>query len=70
MKQLLIIALGLVTLGTFTACSKNENHAATENSTAASAVSSDTSPEQQAKIDAIDKPVLDSKNTDVPAKLQ
>ena len=27
------------------------------------------SPEQQAAIDAIDKPVLDEKNTDVPAEI-
>lgn len=71
MKQLLIIALGFVALGTLTACGKNESHTEAQNSapaSSASTTSSETSPEQQAKIDAIDKPILDSKNTDTPAK--
>ncbi|WP_111894340.1 hypothetical protein [Acinetobacter sp. MB5] len=64
MKKQLIIALACLAPLAFTACSKKSEDANTEQS----AVASDdqpTSPEQQAKIDALDKPVLDEKNTDV-----
>ena len=70
MKQQLALAALLATSLTLTACSKPEQAPATE--TDASAVVEDTAqvtPEQQAEIDAIDKPVLDEKNTDVPAEI-
>ena len=52
----------------FTACTQQENTPAenVENTTAVNEES--ISPEQQAAIDAIDKPVL-MKNTDVPAEI-
>ena len=70
MKQQLALAALLATSLTLTACSKPEQAPATE--TDASAVVEDTAQvtaEQQAEIDAIDKPVLDEKNTDVPAEI-
>ncbi|MCH7393206.1 hypothetical protein MMP66_02800 [Acinetobacter dispersus] len=49
-----------------TACAKKEEAKnAEQQDQAASAVSTQTSPEQQAAIDAIDKPNLDENNTDV-----
>ncbi|WP_081408515.1 hypothetical protein [Acinetobacter sp. NCu2D-2] len=47
------------------ACAKQDEAQNTE-SEASSAVVEEISPEQQAAIDAIDKPILDEKNTDVP----
>ena len=70
MKQQLALAALLATSLALTACSKPEQAPATE--TDASAVVEDTAQvtaEQQAEIDAIDKPVLDEKNTDVPAEI-
>ena len=70
MKQQLALAALLATSLALTACSKPEQAPATE--TDASAVVEDSAqvtPEQQAEIDAIDKPVLDEKNTDVPAEI-
>ncbi|EPR87772.1 hypothetical protein L313_0289 [Acinetobacter haemolyticus CIP 64.3 = MTCC 9819] len=46
-----------------TACAKKEEAKNAEQ--AAEVESVQTSPEQQAAIDAIDKPILDEKNTDV-----
>ena len=53
-----------------TACSKQDKAPASEQTSASgvAAESEKLSPEQQAAIDAIDKPVLDEKNTDVPAE--
>ncbi|KHN67623.1 hypothetical protein AV645_04605 [Acinetobacter calcoaceticus] len=49
-----------------TACAKkDEASQAGQESAASTAVSEKVTPEQQAAIDAIDKPVLDEKNTDV-----
>lgn len=64
-----LIALILAPLA-LTACSKQDKAPASEQTSASSvATESETvSPEQQAAIDAIDKPVLDEKNTDVPAE--
>ena len=54
---------------TLVACSKQEKApAAQENATSEAVVTSDEklTPEQQAAIDALDKPAQDEKNTDVP----
>ncbi|QNV45604.1 hypothetical protein IEE82_11030 [Acinetobacter baumannii] len=49
-----------------TACAKKKEEAAQAGQDAAStAVADKVTPEQQAAIDALDKPVLDEKNTDV-----
>lgn len=49
-----------------TACAKkDEASQAGQESAASTTVSEKVTPEQQAAIDAIDKPVLDEKNTDV-----
>ena len=50
-----------------TACSKKEEASKAETEASAPAADEQTTPEQQAKIDALDKPVLDEKNQDVPA---
>ncbi|MDR0235856.1 hypothetical protein [Acinetobacter sp.] len=65
-----LVALILAPLA-LTACSKKEQAPASEQSSTSEAVateSANTTPEQQAAIDAIDQPVLDEKNTDVPAE--
>lgn len=50
----------------FTACAKKEEAKnAEQQEQTASAVSTQTTPEQQAAIDALDKPNLDEKNTEV-----
>ncbi len=51
-----------------TACSKKEEAPKTETE-ASAAADEQTTPEQQAAIDALDKPVLDEKNKDVPAEV-
>lgn len=68
MKLKVILAALIVLPLTLTACSKKDKAADAE--TAASTVSeaNTVSAEQQAAIDAIDKPVMDEKNTDVPAE--
>lgn len=69
MKQHLTLAALLAASFIFTACTQQKNTPADdlENPTA---VNEETiSPEQQAAIDAIDKPVLDEKNTDVRAEI-
>ena len=69
MKQHLTLAALLAASFMFTACTPQKNTPADdlENTTV---VNEETiSPEQQAAIDAIDKPVLDEKNTDVPAEI-
>ncbi|TCM66986.1 hypothetical protein EC844_11027 [Acinetobacter calcoaceticus] len=66
----LLIALILAPLA-LTACSKSDKTAATEQGASEVAVvneSETVTPEQQKAIDSIDKPVLDEKNTDVPAE--
>ncbi|CAM4267649.1 hypothetical protein [Acinetobacter pragensis] len=52
-----------------TACSKKEEATKTETEASAPAADAQTTPEQQAAIDALDKPVLDEKNQDVPAEV-
>ncbi len=64
-----LVALIIAPLA-LTACSKQEKAPASEQ-TSTSSTSSESekvTPEQQAAIDALDKPVLDEKNTDVPAE--
>ncbi|MDN8245622.1 hypothetical protein QZK48_03560 [Acinetobacter baumannii] len=48
-----------------TACAKKEEAAQAGQDAAYTAVADKVTPEQQAAIDALDKPVLDEKNTDV-----
>ncbi|QIO09166.1 hypothetical protein [Acinetobacter lanii] len=52
-----------------TACSKQESAPAAQQTSTSDAQSQSTeklTPEQQTAIDALDQPVLDEKNTDVP----
>jgi len=48
-----------------TACAKKEEATQAGQDAASTAVADKVTPEQQAAIDALDKPVLDEKNTDV-----
>lgn len=48
-----------------TACAKKEEATQAGQDAASIAVADKVTPEQQAAIDALDKPVLDEKNTDV-----
>ncbi|NNP72211.1 hypothetical protein A7P53_06985 [Acinetobacter defluvii] len=73
MKLNLALAVLLIAPLTLVACSKQEKAPAAEQGTASAAVATDTASEtvtaeQQAAIDALDQPVLDEKNTDVPAE--
>lgn len=63
MKQQLAFAVLAMTLG-LAACSKQEQPAQTE--TSQTEVQEKITPEQQAQIDALDKPIQDEKNTDIP----
>ena len=51
-----------------TACAK-QDEAPKNDAAATAAVEEKITPEQQAAIDSLDKPVLDEKNTDVPAEI-
>ena len=62
-----LVALMIAPLA-LTACSKQDKAPASEQTSASSASSETVTPEQKAAIDALDKPVLDEKNTDVPAE--
>lgn len=73
MKLNLALAVLLIAPLTLVACSKQEKAPAAEQGTASATVATETTSEkvtaeQQAAIDAIDQPVLDEKNTDVPAE--
>lgn len=59
-----LVALILVPL-TLTACAKKNDAPASQEGQAAP-VQEKITPEQQAAIDALDKPVMDEKNTDIP----
>ena len=48
-----------------TACAKKKRRLKRSKDAASTAVADKVTPEQQAAIDALDKPVLDEKNTDV-----
>ena len=66
MKFKLTLAALIIAPIMLTACAQKEEAKNTEQQDqAAAAVSTQTSPEQQAAIDAIDKPNLDENNTDV-----
>lgn len=67
-KQLTLSALLAVSLA-LTACAKQENAPAAEAEASAAVADETVTPEQQAAIDAIDQPVLDEKNTDIPAEI-
>ncbi|HQW53978.1 MAG TPA: hypothetical protein PLU69_08510 [Acinetobacter sp.] len=62
MKFKLTLAALIIAPIMFTACAKKEEAKGVEQQTSQS---TETTPEQQAAIDAIDKPNLDEKNTDV-----
>lgn len=66
MNLKLTLAALLIAPIMLTACAKKDDaqHAGQDTSSAAKEANQ-TTPEQQAAIDAIDKPVLDEKNTDV-----
>lgn len=70
MNNKFLLAALLVAPLALTACAKKD--AATSDQQSASnaqvAESDQTTPEQQAAIDKLDKPVLDEKNTDVPVE--
>lgn len=66
MKFKLTLAALIIAPIMLTACAKKEEaNNAEQQEQAASTVATQTTPEQQAAIDAIDKPNLDEKNTDV-----
>lgn len=67
-KQLTLAALLAASL-VLTACAKQENAPAAEAEASAAVADETVTPEQQAAIDAIDQPVLDEKNTDIPAEI-
>ncbi|MFV5491340.1 hypothetical protein [Acinetobacter sp. ASP199] len=68
MKQVAITVLLAASLA-LTACAKKDSPAPQEQDASAATVTEQITPEQQAVIDSIDKPVLDEKNTDVPAEV-
>ena len=67
-KQLTLAALLAASLA-LTACAKQENAPAAEAEASVAVADETVTPEQQAAIDAIDQPVLDEKNTDIPAEI-
>lgn len=69
MNLKLVLAALLIAPLALTACAKKE--AAPQDTAEASAPVADDkiTPEQQATIDSLDQPVLDEKNTDVPAEV-
>ncbi|MDQ8936837.1 hypothetical protein [Acinetobacter rudis] len=71
MKFKVIVAALILAPLALTACSKKEK-AAEDQSASAVVTPTDSekvTPEQQAAIDSIDKPIADEKNTDVPAEV-
>lgn len=70
MNQKLTLAALLAASLAFTACAKKDDNATATTADATAAVASEQiSAEQQAAIDAIDQPVLDENNTDVPEEV-
>lgn len=67
-KQLTIAGLLAASLA-LTACAKQESAPVAEAEKSTAIADQKVSPEQQAAIDAIDQPVLDEKNTDIPAEI-
>ena len=68
MKLKLTLAALLIAPLALTACSKKEEAPAAEQTQTAAPADEKVTPEQQAAIDAIDKPVMDEKNTDLTAE--
>lgn len=71
MKKQLTTAVLLAASLALTACAKQESAPEAEAGAESSAAVADqaVTPEQQAAIDAIDQPILDEKNTDIPAEV-
>ncbi len=68
MNLKLTLAALLIAPLALTACAKKDE--AAKNETAETvAVEEKITPEQQAAIDSLDQPVLDEKNTDIPAEI-
>ncbi|WP_407304326.1 hypothetical protein [Acinetobacter sp.] len=68
MNLKLTLAALLIAPLALTACAKKDE--APKNDAAETAIVEEKiSPEQQAAIDSIDQPILDEKNTDVPAEI-
>lgn len=67
MNSKALITMALVTTLVMFGCAKQSGEKTNTDSTAPAETSSTTSADQQAKIDALDKPVLDEKNTDISA---
>lgn len=65
MNLKLTLAALLIAPIMLTACAKKEESGKAGQDAASTAVSDKVTPEQQATIDSLDKPVLDEKNTDV-----
>lgn len=68
MKLKLTLAALLIAPLALTACAKKDEAPKNDAATTAT-VEEKISPEQQAAIDSIDQPILDEKNTDVPAEI-
>lgn len=69
MNSKLVLVACLVLPLTFAACSKQESAPAADQAATSEVVveeSANVSPEQQAAIDALDKPLQDENNTDIP----
>ena len=65
MNLKLTLAALLIVPVMLTACGKKEESSNAGQDAASTAVTDKVTPEQQATIDSLDKPVLDEKNTDV-----
>jgi hypothetical protein len=65
MNLKLTLAALLIVPVMLTACGKKEESSKAGQDAASTAVADKVTPEQQATIDSLDKPVLDEKNTDV-----
>ena len=68
MKLKLTLAALLIAPLALTACAKKDE-APKNDAAPTAAVEEKITPEQQAAIDSIDQPILDEKNTDVPAEI-
>lgn len=64
MKFKFVLAALIIAPLALTACSKQDKAPASEQLSSSESVAT----EQQAAIDALDQPVLDEKNTDIPAE--
>ena len=68
MNLKLTLAALLIAPLALTACAKKDE-APKNDAAVTAAVEEKVTPEQQAAIDSLDQPVLDEKNTDVPAEI-